>query len=136
MGLIEELGTQLASASSRFTLGTNTFLNDLPDKPNTATSLVEYGGGPPDFVFAGSLPVNENQRVQIACRSSAANPTIARANAAAAWAAVSGIANQSLSSHSWLRAKPVQSPFLLRRDEQNRAIFAFNVDIMRRTTST
>ncbi len=134
MGLIEELGTFVDTASTRFTLGTNAFLNHLPDEPNTATSLVEYGGGEPDYVFANDLPVNENQRVQIACRSTSS--ATARANVNAAWVAVSGIANESLSSHSWLRAKPVQSPFLMRRDEQGRVIFAFNCDCARRTTST
>ncbi len=134
MGLVEELGSMLDSASTRFALGTNTFLNALPDEPGTAASLVEYGGGAPDYVFANDLPVNENARVQIACRSTSS--TRARANANAAWVAVSGIANESLSGHTWLRAKPIQSPFLLRRDEQNRVIFAFNADCTRRTTST
>ena len=134
MGLVEELGTYLDTASTRYTIGTNLFLNALPDEPATATSITEYGGGPPDYVFANDLPVNENQRVQMACRSTSS--TKARANANAGWVAVSGIANESLSSHSWLRAVPVQSPFLLRRDEQGRVIFAFNFDAVRRTTST
>lgn len=134
MGLIEEFGTYIDSASTRFTAGTNLFGNALPDEPNTATSLTEYGGGAPEYVFANDLPVNENQRVQVSCRSTSS--TRARANAQAAWVAVSGIANETLSGKSWLRAKPVQSPFLLRRDEQGRVIFAFNCDVMRRTTST
>lgn len=134
MGLVEELGTFVDTASTRFTVGTNLFLNALPDEPGTATALIEYAGGEPEFVFAGELPVNENARVQVSCRSTSS--TKARANANAAWVAVSGIANESLSGKSWLRAKPIQSPFLLKRDEQNRIVFAFNCDIARRTTST
>lgn len=134
MGLVEELGSYIDTASTRFALGTNLYLNFLPDEPNTAAAIVETGGSEPDYVFANDLPVNENARVQISCR--AASSTLARANITAAWVAVSGIANESLSGKSWLRAKPVQSPFLLRRDEQGRPIFAFNADCTRRTTST
>ena len=134
MGLVEDLGTYIDSASTRFTLGTNLYLNASPDEPATAAAIIEYPGGSPDYVFANDLPVNENARVQIACRSTSS--TRARANAHAAWVAVSGIANETLSGKSWLRAKPIQSPFLLRRDEQNRVIFAFNADCVRRTTST
>ena len=110
------------------------FINSSPDEPATATSIVEYGGSPPDYVFGNDLPTNENARVQISCRSTSS--TKARANAHAAWVAVGKIANETLSGKSWLRATPLQSPFLLRRDEQNRVIFAFNCAAMRRTTST
>ena len=134
MGLIEELGTYVATASTRFTLGTNAFLNNLPDEPATASSFVEYGGGPPYFTLGGSLPKYERQRVQVACRSTSS--VTARANVGAAWVAVSAIANTTLSSHGWLRAEPVQSPFLMRRDEQGRVLYAFNCDCVRRTTST
>ena len=85
-------------------------------------------------MFSGDLPVYENQRVQMSCRALAS--TKARADINAAWVAVSGIANETLSGKSWLRARPLQSPFVLDRDAQGRVIFAFNIDIMRRTTST
>ena len=134
MGLIEELGTYLDAASTRFALGTNTFLNAHPDEPATASSLIEYGGGAPDYVFSGDLPLNENARVALTCRSTSS--TKARADAHAGWVALQGIVNETLSAKSWLRCKAVQSPFLMGRDEQGRVEFRVNFDCMRRTTST
>ena len=134
MGLIEELGTYLDTASTRFTLGTNAFLNAFPDEPNTCASLTEYGGQPPSHVFAGDLPSYENASVALTCRSTSS--TKARADIHAGWVALQGIANEALSSKSWLRCTPNQSPFFLRRDEQDRVVFQVNFSAMRRTTST
>lgn len=134
MGLVEELGVHIDSESTRFTLGTNLMLNAMVDEPNTATSVVEYGGAAADYVFAGDLPVNENARVAITCRSTSS--VTARANAHAAWVAVQKITNEALSGKTWLRAVPLQSPFLLGRDAQGRVLFRFNASCMRRTTST
>jgi len=134
MGLVEELGTYLDAASTRYTIGTNLFLNALPDEPATAASITEHGGSAPDYVFAGDLPVNENARVALTCRSTFS--TKARANIHAGWVAFQGITNESLSSKSWLRCSAVQSPFLLRRDEQGRVEFQASFDCARRTTST
>lgn len=134
MGLIEEIGVYLDSASTRFSLGVNTTLNFMVDEPHTATSIIEYSGGAPEFVFAGDLPTFENARVALTFRSTSS--TKARANAHAAWVAVGSIANESLSGKSWLRATPLQSPFFLRRDEQGRSVFQFSAACVRRTTST
>lgn len=134
MGLVEELGTFLDTASTRFTLGTNLYLQMLPDEPHTAASITEYPGAAPTQVFAGDLPAFENARVAITCRSTSS--ATARANAHAAWVAVQKIANESLSSVSWLRASPIQSPFLLKRDAQGRDVFQFSAACVRRTTST
>lgn len=134
MGLVEELGTFLDSESTRFTLATNLSLNMLPSEPNTATSIIEYPGSAATDTFQGDLPKFEDARVAITCRSTSS--ATARANAKAAWVAVNRINNESLSSVSWLRAKPLQSPFLLDRDEQNRVLFQFNCQCLRRTTST
>ena len=134
MGLVEELGTFLDTQSTRFTIGTSLFLNALPDEPNRASSITEYGGGAADDVFAGDLPINENARVAVTCRSTSS--VTARADIGAAWVGLQRITNEALSGVSWLRCKPVQSPFLLRRDEQNRVLFQSNFDCVRRTTST
>ncbi len=132
--MVEELGVFLAAQSTRFTLGTNLTLDLMPDEPDTATAITEHGGAEPDYVFANDLPVNENARVAVTCRSTSS--TKARADAGAAWVALGKIENETLSSVSWLRCKPIQSPFLLRRDEQGRVIYQFNADCTRRTTST
>lgn len=134
MGLVEELGTHLDTESTRFALGTNLALNYTPDEPNTCASIIEYGGAAPDYSFSGDLPINENARVAVTCRST--SHATARANMHAAWVALQKITNETLSNVSWLRCSAVQSPFLLGKDPQGRAEYRANFDCVRRTTST
>jgi hypothetical protein len=133
VGLVEELGTFLDSESTRFTLGTNLFLNALPDEPNAAASITETPGGQPVHVLAGDLPAWENARVAVTCRSTSS--ATARANINDAWFQLQEITNETLSSRSWLRCSAVQSPFLMGRDAQGRTKYQVNFDCARRTTA-
>jgi hypothetical protein len=134
LGAVEELGAFIDSESTRFTVGTNLFYHLMPSEPNAATSIVEYPGEGATETFGGDLPKYESARVAITCRSTSS--TAARANAHAAWVAAFKIANETLSGKSWLKCTPLQSPFFLKRDEQNRPLFQFNAACVRRTTST
>lgn len=134
MGAIEELGSFLDTNSTRFTAGTNLWYHAMADEPGTATALYETGGLPPVQRYGNDLPAFERAAFQVVCRST--SPTIARGNAHAAWVIVQKVANESLSSKTWLRAEPMQSPFLLERDAQGRYTFAFNLIGFRATTST
>lgn len=130
MGLVEDVGTFLAAQSTRFTLGTNLFLNLLPDEPNRATSLIETGGVAPNRIFGSTTPAWENARIQLASRSTSS--TQARADADAAWTILEGVSNSTLSGSTYLRISAVQSVFLLERDERARPVFASNFDVQRR----
>ena len=133
MPLIEELGTFLDSESTRFALGSSLYLNWLPPEPRTAASLTETGGLPPVHTFGGDLPKYERQRVQLICRSSSS--TKARANMNDAWFQLQEVANETLSSRTWLRVSAVQSPFSLGQDDQGNTLFAANFDCVRATTA-
>lgn len=133
MGLIEEVGSFLDTQSTRFAAGTNLFYNFMPDEPGTATSLIETGGLPPQHHFSGDLPSWENARLQVSCRSTSS--TQARANMNDAWFQLQEVANETLSSRTWLRISAVQSPFLLERDAKGRVVFAANFDCVRATTA-
>lgn len=134
MGLVEEVGTYLAAQlSTRFTLGTNLYLNYMPDEPVTSAVIIEYPGAPPTDVF-GRKPAIELPRFQLVCRSSGdgSGPTISRANIDAAFTTLHGVANQSLSGSTYLSISAIQSPFLLDRDPRGRVEFACNFEAMRR----
>lgn len=133
MSVLEELGGYLDAQSTRFTAGTNLFYNWLPSEPGTAASIIETGGLAPAYTFAGDLPKFENQRVQVMCRSTSS--TRARANMNDAWFQLQEVANETLSSRSWLRVAAVQSPFSVGQDEQGRWLFAANFDCVRATTA-
>lgn len=131
MGLVEDIGTYLAGASTRFVLGTKTFLNYFPDTPNRASAIHEYAGPEPDFVQGPSTkPAWENARFQVACRSTSS--TAARGDINTAWALLNGIVNQTLSGTTYLRVAALQSPFLMERDKKGRPVFACNFQAQRR----
>lgn len=131
MGMAEDLVTFLDSNSTRFTAGTNLFINRLPHEPATCAGLVETGGAPPNYTLGPSTkPAWENPAFQMSFRSTSS--TKARADAQAAWDLLESVANQTLSGTTYLRITMTQSPFLLKRDEQDRPVFAFNGSCMRR----
>ncbi len=130
---MEEVGTFLDAQSTRFSLGTNLWLNYLPNEPDTAASIIETGGNEPQYVLAGDLPAWENARIAVTCRSTSS--ATARANINDAFLQLPEVDNEALSGRSWLRIKPVQSPFLLERDERGRVVFQVNFDCVRRTTA-
>lgn len=134
MGMVEEVGAFLAAQiPATFTVGTNLFLNFLPDEPATAAAIFETPGSSPDDTFSQAAAI-ENPRFQLVTRSSGDNvgPTIARANIDAAWASLHGVANTTLSGSTYLRIAAVHSPFLLDRDPRGRVEFAATFDVMRR----
>ena len=59
MGVTEDILTFLDAESTRFTAGTNAFINWLPSEPNTAASITETGGLAPAQTFGGDLPKYE-----------------------------------------------------------------------------
>lgn len=134
MGLVEDIGTYLAAQSTRFTLGTNLYLNFMPSTLATSAAIYETGGLPPSRTFAPSTsPAWENARIQVVCRSTSS--TKARANVDTAWTVLEGISNVALPTSTgtyYLRVASVQSPFLLMRDDAGSILFAFNCDVLRR----
>lgn len=144
MGMIEELGTLLQTASVG-TLGTSLFLNALPDATTgVAAAVYEYPGMQAMEKFGGSLPAWERPRVQVVVRSTAppggsgiASPVNARAKVDLAWRAFIAVTNQRVPTSTgsyYLRIEPLQSPALLERDDRGRVLFSFNAQVHRAVT--
>ncbi len=133
MGMVEEVGTYLAAQSTRFVVGTNLYLNYMPDEPATASVIIEYPGAAPSDVFARK-PAVEAPRFQLVCRSSGdgTGPTVGRANIDAAFTTLHQVGNQTLSGSTYLSISALQSPFLLDRDPRGRVEFACNFECQRR----
>lgn len=125
MGTIEELGNRLQSEAVG-TLAVDLFLGQLPDTPDTATALLEYGGLEPERVYNDFDASREMPRIQVMCRSR--GYTTARALIESAYRALD-FANTSLGGTWYLRCRPLQSPFFLKRDENERWVFVFNAQI-------
>jgi hypothetical protein len=131
---VDEFAAFLDSSSTRFTVGTNLWVNWMPDEPDTAATIYETGGLAPVQRFGNDLPAFERPGFQMICRAAASSS--ARANIHAAWTLAQQVANEELSSKTWLRIEPLQSPFFLERDPRGRYVYAVNFVGMRATTST
>jgi hypothetical protein len=103
------------------------FLETLPPTPDACLALIEYGGAAPDFTLPATTGIaTEHPRVQVLSR--ALTHVAARASAELAYKALAKVANQTLTATRYLRVEPLQSPFLLTVDANNRPVYAMNVE--------
>src|SRR5581483_597610 len=98
MEVADEIGNFIDVGSTKFTMGTNLFGQYLPDSPDDAVAIVEYGGSPPTRVMGTSNPAWENPRLQVVSRS--ADPQTAKANARIVWNLLEGVVNRTVGGTS------------------------------------
>lgn len=65
--LLDDVAALLVEAGIG-TLATDLFLARLPDSPDSAIAVREYGGAQPDYLYVGYDPTQEWPRIQIECR--------------------------------------------------------------------
>lgn len=114
---------------------TNVFQGILPDKPDDAIALYEYGGLNPTFVHGQSRPVIERPRVQVTVRHTSyetAKATVENVKN------ILTVANQQIIGAFYTRISPVQPPFYLERDMNainggERHSFVLNLQVEVRT---
>lgn len=135
MGMLEDVTTHL-QGTSLGTLGTNLFMGRMPDTPNFAIAVFEYGGAPPIDTFRSGTtvrpPTIDRGRVQVMVRSTATATASSRA-----WDiydTLGSVANQKLVGSSsggtqYLSISPVQTPMMMPRDEQGRVRYVVNFDV-------
>ena len=148
MGMVEELATHVDANSTRATIGTTLFANDLPHSTRATMAIMETPGGPPGQHFGDNdLPGWERPSVMFVARTTAPAsgttvpvPTNARRLLQDAFTIVQRIANENVGSTAvgtsyYLRIEPAQSPYLTRIEDDGRQVFAFNASVWR-TPST
>jgi hypothetical protein len=104
---------------------------DLPDK---MIVVREYGGGAPSFVHSIPGIAIENPRIQVECRSK--SYMLSRSTAEAIYRKLATVSQQTLSGCRYLRITPLQSPFLMGRDANNRERIVFNATVMKEVSSS
>lgn len=121
--MLADLATVLTNAGIA-----NVKQGQLPDNPNACVAILEYGGVPPITTFGTPIDI-DRPRVQIVSRGEPKNYDAPRAIAETAYRAMANAAPQVIASTRYLSMEPLQSPFLLGKDSNDRISFAFNVQI-------
>ena len=109
------------------TVNTDIFLGSEPDAPDACVIVREYAGEKSEYTFGPTIAY-ENPRVQIVCR--AKDYLSARTKAEAVYKAVD-VAEASLTGVHYLRIEPLQPPFPIGRDNNDRRLIAFNCAVMK-----
>ncbi len=129
MGMIEEIGNFLQGQGVG-TQGTDIFLNDVPqDAPDTAVSLEETAGLAPLYIHGITGTAWNQPGLQVFTR--AKSPSTARTNAETIFKLLSNLTNVVLEGVLYQSIRPVQNPFPLGRDENHRAQFVCNYQIVK-----
>jgi hypothetical protein len=142
--MIEQIGAYLttSTAAGIGTLGTDVFLNVIPETTRVTVAVFELAGRPASFALGGRAPAYTQSSIEIMVRSTVgptgiANPTNARARIQRAWNRLSQVSNQTIGGSTYLRIEPESEPYLADRDEQGRVVFSAEFTVTRRgTTST
>lgn len=134
MATLDDVAAFVASAAS-MTVGTDLFKGTLPDTPDVAGSVHEYGGSAPDFVLGRSAIATEFPRFQLRFRGTMRDYQTPRAKAELAYRACAAAANTTLGTTRYQRLLPLQPPYELARDGKERIVIAFNVEAMKELTA-
>jgi hypothetical protein len=126
--LIEELGTYLQGLGHG-TLGTDLFLYQLPDTPDTCVAIREYAGAEPEFVHDQATPNMIRPRFQMVVRGPVIPDVMLKASQV--WSSLVTINNTTIDGTFYQRLVPLQSPFLIERDENNRWVAGANFEAMK-----
>lgn len=136
--LLDDVGDYLTSQGVG-TLGTSIFLDGFPAQPvaDDAIALFETGGmASLHTMSTGPGTGVEMPRVQVVARSCANCRQQARNTANQVFLALDGFRTRAINNtlYHWMSA--VQPPFYFQTDENNRPLFAFNVQIMKNVSTS
>ncbi len=109
------------------TRGTDLFTGIMPDTPDSAVAVLERGGSHAEYALDKKGINIENPSISVWARD--VSYLTARQKSQDTLDALADIANTWLSNVKYLHARPTTSPFLLKRDENDRVVIAFNVSI-------
>jgi len=129
MATSAELAAYLATELT-LVVGTTIFENMIPDTPDTCLAIYETAGIAADHglgVTTGSQ--YENPGAQIVTRGAEFDSDSPRTVAVNAREALMKVGAQTLSGTEYLFITATQSPFIFKRDKNNRVLWAFNVQI-------
>ncbi len=127
--LLHEIAAYLESQSVG-TRGTDLFTGFMPDTPNEIVVVYENPGSPPSRVHSKVGTSLEHPQIAVWARGTPDGDYDGpRQKAQDAYNALALIVNSTLSAVLYLDVMPLQQPFLLERDDNQRAIIGFNAAV-------
>ena len=124
--MIEDLGTMLQGLGHG-TLAIDLFLYQLPDEPDECVGLRIYEGPEPEFSHNANMPTYERPRFQMTVRK--ITVSAAMATAQSIWLDLMNVRNMAIGGTRYIAIHPLQSPFILERDENNRWVAGANFEV-------
>ena len=121
--MLTEIGAYLATQNVG-TVGTDIFLGQMPDQPDSCIVLFEYAGSPPDLHWNGEYP---GLQVRVRNKSYAAG----RAKIKEVVTELHGVHELTLNGTRYLLIKARGSPEVLKRDNNNRVELFVNFEIIK-----
>jgi hypothetical protein len=119
--ILDEIGGYMQES------GIVNYKSKMPDAPDDAVCLYEYGGPPP--VFAHDGQAWEQPRLQVISRSK--NYQAARTVGQTIYDLLNGKANVTIGAGRYLSIAALQSPFALGHDENDRHRIVINFELIR-----
>ena len=130
MSAAKDLADWLIAQGRGTAIGTDVFVNFMPDTPDAALVLFDTGGPPASRAFGNRVVAVRHLGVQVLVRR--AKGRDAEAEASVIWALLDGWTGTGINGVTYLLATCRESaPFLLDRDSRNRTTFVFNVILER-----
>jgi hypothetical protein len=126
--ILDDLTTLITGATS-LAFGTDLFAAGLPDTPHACVAMVETPGRAGTQVFSAGLVI-EKPRVQIAARGEPNDYETPRALIEDIYQLLVNRQAETVSGGArYLSWEPIQPPFVLKKDKNDRWIIGFNVEV-------
>lgn len=113
-------------------VGTDIFIGVLPETPDAITAVFETGGTSPEFGFGTPGLKYESPSIQIVCRGAIGDYETPRTRISLAYYGLPQLQGVTVGSTYYHMIRPNQTPFVLRRDDNERVLIVFNAVCERR----
>ena len=107
---------------------TDWFIDIYPNDPDVIYVATHSGGPPPTRDMGSATWTREFPSIQLRFRGAPGDSDGPRAKAQTAFEAISTIMVATLSGTFYYKADPIQSPFKLMRDSDDRTTWVFNIN--------
>lgn len=134
--ILDDLGTYLAESGVGILepdTGANMFRGIMPNAPDACIAIFETPGAFPDAILESTDGAKyERPHIAVWSRGTRGDYAAARQVSQNVYDALKKIVNMTLGGKSYLQVTPLQPPFLLERDDEDRVIIAFNAEVLKR----